>query len=116
MIKKMCLTIFVSLSLCNIALALEPMRIRVRTELPPDLVTVGQAAQYYADSVGYKLTTQYPAPPESGKIANEIINPYSRKNTVLAIEESILELLALEYLLVIDDEHKLFSFEKEKSE
>ena len=116
MIKKICLAIFVSMCLVNISYALEPMRIKVRTELPVELKTVGEAAQYYADSVGYKLITEYPAPPESANIAHETIDPNVRIINVLPIEESILELLAQDYLLVIDNKNKLFSFQRRESE
>jgi hypothetical protein len=98
--------------MCSAAFALDPMRIKVRTELPSNITRVGEAAQYYAYSIGYRLVTQHPAPEESFKIANEAISPFSRKNTVLPIEEAILDVLSTRYVLVVDDEHKLFSFER----
>lgn len=112
MLKKiLILSIFVVFTAGN-TLALEPMRIRVRTELPKHISTVGGAAQYYAHSIGYQLKTDYPAPAESAGIALQDINPFSRKNKVLPIEEAILSLLGQNFNLVLDNKHKLFSFEE----
>lgn len=116
MIKKILLMTVLSLFAYSTAFALEPMRIRVRTELPPNLTKIGEAAQYYAYSIGYRLTINHPAPAESIKIANQDIGPFSRKNTIMPIEEAILELLPMRYVLVIDSEHKLFSFQNKGAE
>ena len=104
--------IFILLGILGTAHALDPMRIKIRTTLPKEINTVGDAAQYYADVIEYRLTTAYPAPDESARIANEQISPLSLTNHVLPVEEAILALLDRTYLLVIDHEHKLFSFEK----
>ena len=90
--------------------AFDPMRIQVRTLLPEDIKTVGEAAQYYADAIGYKLITIYPAPEESRKISRAPISLLARKNTVMAVEDAIITLLDERYFLVIDHQHKLFSF------
>lgn len=112
MIRTIFLIMFLSIFMCSNAFALDPMRIRVRTELPAEIKTVGEAAQYYAIGAGYKLVVNYPAPEDSFSIAREEINPHNRIQAVLPIEEAILNLLAMNYYLVIDTEHKLFSFEK----
>ena len=96
------------------ALALDPMRIGIRSGLPEEIQTVGEAAQYYADVIGYRLVTQYPAPAESGLIATETINPLARAAGIKPVEEAILALLRADCLLVIDHDHKLFSFESKK--
>jgi len=96
------------------ALALDPMRIGIRTGLPEEIQTVGEAAQYYADVIGYRLVTKYPAPAESGLIATETINPLARAAGIKPVEEAILALLRADCLLVIDHDHKLFSFESKK--
>jgi hypothetical protein len=112
MLKKVTIAIIATLFVCETAYALDPMRIRIRTALPSDIETVGDAAQYYAKSIGYELKTDYPAEPESSRIANEEISTLSRTNSVLPVEEAILELLKIDYVLVIDKDHKLFSFEE----
>ena len=94
------------------AQALDPMRIGIRATLPEDINRVGEAAQYYADAIGYRLTTAYCAPDESRKIAMEQISPLALTHSVLAVEDAILAVLDRSYLLIIDHEHKLFSFEK----
>lgn len=93
------------------AYAMDPMRLGIRTNLPKQFNTIGQAAKYYADAIGYKLVTAYPAPEESAAIADERINPLARSGGVKPIEEAILSLLRQGCNLVIDHEHKLFSFE-----
>lgn len=94
------------------ASALDPMRIRIRTALPSKIETVGQAAQYFADAIGYRLVTRSPAPEESSAIAGENLNPLAMTNGVLPVEEAILSVLRRNCMLVIDKDHKLFSFER----
>ncbi len=112
MLKKILIFSTLMLFTAGNAFGIEHMRIRVRTELPKHISTVGGAAQYYADSIGYQLITNYPAPAESAGISAREINLFSRKNKVLPIEEAILNLIEKEINLVIDNRHKLFSFEK----
>jgi type IV pili sensor histidine kinase/response regulator len=104
--------LLILLGILGPAHALDPMRIKIRTTVPEEINTVGVAAQYYADVIGYRLATAYPAPDESERIASEQISPLSLTNSVLPVEDAILALLDESYLLVIDHEHKLFSFEK----
>ena len=96
----------------QIAFALDPMRIQIRTALPAHVETVGQAAQYFAKGIGYHLATPPPAPDESARIAGEPIGPLAPSSQIMPIEEAILGLLRPHYNLVVDHEHKLFSFEK----
>ncbi len=109
-----CLGVLIPLILAaaGSAYALNPMRIQIRTALPESINTVGQAAQYFADAIGYNLVTAHPAPAESRSIANELLNPLSNTNNTQPVEEAILSLLREEYVLVVDHDHKLFSFEK----
>jgi len=92
--------------------AFDQMRIQIRTVLPKEIKTVGEASQYYADVTGYRLVTSYPCPEESGIIAAEPISPLFFTNRVMAVEEAILAILREPYFLVIDREHRLFSFQK----
>ena len=94
------------------ALAFDGMRLRVRTDLPMEIKTVGEAAQYFAANTGYRLIIHYPAPTESGRIANEPIMLATTAKKVLPVEDAILTLLADNYRLVVDRKHKLFSFEE----
>lgn len=94
--------------------AVDPMRIPIRMRLPDHIKTVGSGAQYYADTVNYRLITSYPAPGESAGIASSPINVLAPTDTseVFPVEEGILMLLDDEDCLIIDRSHKLFSFEK----
>ena len=82
--KSLLFTILVFFTLCSIARAADPMRIQIRTALPEHIVTVGPAAQYYAEAIGYRLITDDPAPPESRWIAQRSINPLVAGNRILA--------------------------------
>lgn len=110
--RKIIVAIVLALSFCSAANAADPMRIQIRTSLPERLTTIGPAAQYYADVIGYQLVTGYPAPPACEWIARRTINPLSDKDRILPVEEAILALLDRDCSLVIDHEHKLFAFEK----
>jgi hypothetical protein len=100
------------LFLSKFCYALDSMRIRIRTELPPKITTVGGGAQYYADAVGYKLVLNTP---ESRKIASEMLSPMAAVNAVRPLEEAILTLLREDCLLIIDAKNKLFSFKTKNS-
>lgn len=104
----------VALGGIDFAYALDPMRINIRTALSEDIETIGEAAQFYADSIFYQLVTISPAPKESREIALENLNPLSRTKDVKPVEEAILYLLRQNCNLIIDHKHKLFSFEYNK--
>lgn len=109
--KTYLLAIVMVIAFCGGANAADSMRIQIRTFLPERLTTVGPAAQYYADVIGYRLITGYPAPQACARIAGRTINPLADKNRILPVEEAILALLDKNCKLVIDQEHKLFAFE-----
>ena len=104
------LIVFLLFSFLPNAYGFDPMRIQIRTVLPKEIKTVGDAAQYYADVIGYRLETLYPAPEESSRIAAEQVSPLFFTNDILAVDDAILALLREPYVLIIDHEHKLFSF------
>lgn len=106
------LTVFFILGLAGNLYAFDPMRIQIRTVLPTEIKTVGTASQYYAGVIGYRLATLSPAPEESADIAAEPISPLFFTNNILAVEDAILAILRAPNLLLIDHEHKLFSFAK----
>lgn len=103
--------IMILLTLSAKAYAMDAMRLRIRTHLPNGIETVGQAAQYYAVTIGYRLTVDPPAPSESYRIATELLSPLARTDRILPVSEAILALLKDNYRLVIDTKNKLFSFE-----
>ena len=94
----------------QMAFALDPMRIQIRTALPAHVETVGQAAQYFAKGIGYHLATTLPAPEESARIAAEPIGPLAPSSQIMPIEDAILGLLGPHYNLVVDHEHKLYGY------
>ncbi len=113
--RKIAVLLLLSLMLTGKAFAVDQMRIPIRTVLPQYIHTVGDAAQYYADVIGYRLVTQYPAPDESARIAGEPVSLLARthpsESTIKAVEDAILALMDKSDVLVIDHDHKLFSFE-----
>ena len=98
--------------------AIDPMRVPIRMRLPDHIRTVGAGSQYYADTINYRLVTSHPAPSESAGIASNPITGTGKisESGVFPIREGILMLLHDSDRLVIDREHKLFSFEKGISE
>ncbi len=113
MFKNAVILFIVLFSAVN-ASAFGPMRISVRTGLPEHVSTVGAAARYYADIIGYKLETVCPAPEKSEKIADEAISLFSRRNIVLPIEEAILNLLRQRYVLIVDNKSRLYAFDESR--
>jgi hypothetical protein len=112
--KAYCWAIVIIILFVGTAHAADPMRRQIRTALPETITTIGPAAQYYADVIGYRLLTGYPAPEECERIARRTINILADKNRILPVEEAILALLDRNCKLVIDHEHKLFAFEEDR--
>jgi hypothetical protein len=89
-------------------------KLYVTTVLPPEAKNVGEAAYYLAFPTGYTLVTKSPAPKESEAIAKRAISPLFPRDRMMTIEDAILELIGSDARLVVDHEHKLFSFEWHK--
>lgn len=96
------------------AYALDPLRLQINTSLPEGVKTIGAAAQHYADVVGYKLKTTYPAPKEASTISFQELNTLTLVTGIKTIDEAILTLLSEGQILIVDHENKLISFDIER--
>ena len=88
-----------------------PMMQKIHTFLPRSIRTVGEAAQYYADTIGYELVTGYPQTKKSDQIANYPIKSRHRKDSIKTVEDAITALLDPRYGLAVDHEYRIFAFE-----
>ena len=98
------------------ALAFDPLRLSIKTDLPENIKHIGTAAQYYVNTIGYRVKIDYPAPQDAYQIASEELNTLSLTSELKPIDEAILSLLGEKYVLIVDHEHKMISFDmKEKN-
>ena len=90
------------------------LKLNVTTVLPPEVKTVGEAAFYLTFPAGYSLLTKSPAPQESEAIAARPVSPLFPRGRMMTIESALLELIGSDARLVVDHEHRLYSFEWHK--
>ena len=90
----------------------DPMTHQVNLELPEKAYCVGQAAQHYADTIGYQLLQGFDETLESDLIACRPIQAHYPSNTCLPVEEAILGLVDGPCQLVVDHHYKIFAFRR----
>lgn len=86
----------------------DPLTTIVRTHLPGEIVTTGDAINYYLEGTGYKLTTEPPAPKESTELVKQKAI-YKGSDGVMMINEAITRMFDHEIALIVDHENKLVS-------
>lgn len=85
---------------------------QVNLELPEKVYCVGQAAQHYADVIGYRLLQGFDETLESDLIACRPITAHYPSDTCLPVEEAILGLVDEPCQLVVDHYYKIFAFRR----
>jgi len=86
--------------------------VSVRTVWPENAKTVREASQYILDTIGYRLVTEYPAPSEANKLADQKIPPIAKVHRTMPIVDVLQMLIGFDNYVVIDHAHKLVSFTK----
>ncbi|WP_255433316.1 pilus assembly protein PilL [Pantoea sp. B9002] len=86
--------------------------VSVRTVWPEDAKTVKQASQYILDTIGYRLVTEYPAPSDANKLADQKIPPIAKVHRTMPIIDVLQMLIGFDNYVVVDHAHKLVSFTK----
>ena len=90
----------------------DPMTHQVNLELPEKVYCVGQAAQHYADAIGYHLLQGFVETEESDFIACRPITAHYPSETCLPVEKAILGLVDGPCQLVVDHHYKIFAFRR----
>lgn len=86
--------------------------VSVRTVWPEEVKTVRQASQYILDTIGYRLVTEYPAPTDANKLANQKMPPIAKVHRTMPIIDVLQMLIGFDNYVVVDHAHRLVSFTK----
>lgn len=86
--------------------------VSVRTVWPEGITTVREASNYILDTIGYRLVTEYPAPTDANRLANQKIPPIAKVHRTMPIIDVLQMLIGLDNYVVVDHDHKLISFTK----
>ncbi|MEM7083748.1 MAG: hypothetical protein AAF465_13540 [Pseudomonadota bacterium] len=87
------------------------LKAQVRFELPSHITTVAQAADWFLEPHGYRLALGGNAPREASAIALQSLPAALPNGRVMTIEDALLAITLDDQAVVIDNEHKLVSFE-----
>jgi len=109
--KRLFLLLVLLIGIASSAAAYDLMRTPVRLSYPLQVKTVGAASEYLMAPLDYKLKVLPPASPEALQIARTGISPLARTGAVVPLEEALLLLVGNNNRVVIDHEHKLYTFE-----
>lgn len=89
---------------------IDPLKLYIRTDFPPNLQTVEDGARWLIESSGYTLLLSYPAPTDAQDMAAKPITPMARLKRTMTIEDALLTLIGPENYLVVDRKNKIVSF------
>ncbi len=87
------------------------LKAQVRFDLPRNVKTVSQAAMWFLEPHGYRLALGGVAPQEAIAIALQPLPNTLPNGRVMTIEAALLAITQNNQAVVIDNNHKLVSFE-----
>ena len=90
----------------------DPLAVHVPLELPEKVYSIGQAAQHYADAIGYCLAQGFAETKESDRIASLPITRRYPADIYLPVGEAILGLVEGPCQLVVNRHYKIFAFKR----
>ncbi len=112
--KKLCLLLAALLPTLTFAQPqtnIDPLTLAVRTVWGPEIKTVQDAVDWIIEPTGYRLTTQYPAPTESARIAQKTLPPVIKMHRTMPIIDALQLLAGMDNTVIIDKRNKLISFQ-----
>ena len=109
LIKIMCVFLLYTPLL---AMADNTLKVGVKTSYPPNVSTVGEAIMFVLAVTDYKLAIGSPASMSADEIATRPIPPEAMHESIMPVYQAILLLIGKDSRLVVDEQHKLITFEK----
>ncbi|WP_395398706.1 hypothetical protein ACHMW6_00135 (plasmid) [Pseudoduganella sp. UC29_106] len=90
---------------------LDPLRLRVVMQFPPNVTTVQQAAQYLLETAQYKLVLSPANPNDTRRILTRPLLGQDKDGSLQTIEDALLIVGGDDTVLVIDRENRMITFE-----
>lgn len=94
----------------DVVLTIDPMKTPVRALELRHFNTVGEAARNLGKRIGYTFQLAYPAPTDAAFIADLPILPSAIDYDVVPLEKLLLDMVADDYVLIVDPTHMKFSY------
>lgn len=92
------------------AFSLDPLSTPVRLIELKRFSTIGEAASYYGQKVGYTLKLRHPAPADASFIASLPIKPSMLREEVVPFKRMLVRLIGENNILIVDPNKKHFTF------
>ncbi|MFA0012020.1 hypothetical protein AB4391_01540 [Vibrio lentus] len=90
----------------------DTLQVSARTLFPPEMKTVGEAAKWLLEPLGYHIVTDYPAPKSAKAILSHPIPTAARMHRTMPVTHALQLLIGQDNTLIVDREHKLITFSK----
>lgn len=89
---------------------IDPLSVYVRTDYPPTVKTIQDAAGYVLAPTGYRFISDYPAPLDADRIGSSRVPPVAKIHRTMQIIDALQLLVGQQYYIVIDRNNRLISF------
>ena len=90
----------------------DTLQVSARTLYPPDVTTVGEAATWLLEPLGYHIVTDYPAPKSAQVLLGKPIPTAAKMRRTMPVTHALQLLIGEDNSLIVDREHKLITFSK----
>lgn len=91
-------------------LNVDTLEVSTRTIYPPEVKTVGDAAEWLLDPLGYHIVADYPAPTSAKALLVKPIPTAAKIHRTMPITHALQLLIGEGNSIVVDREHQLISF------
>ncbi|MFA0196792.1 hypothetical protein AB4501_21795 [Vibrio sp. 10N.222.55.E8] len=90
----------------------DTLQVAARTLYPPQVTTVGDAATWLLEPLGYHIVTDYPAPKSAQRLLGKPIPTAAKVYRTMPVTHALQLLIGEDNSLIVDREHKLITFSK----
>jgi type IV pili sensor histidine kinase/response regulator len=90
----------------------DTLHVSARTIYPPELNTVGQAAEWLLEPLGYHIITDFPAPTSAKSILQQPIPTAAKMHRTMPVTHVLQLLIGEGNTIVVDRKNRLITFSK----
>lgn len=90
----------------------DTLHVSARTIYPPELNTVGEAANWLLEPLGYHIIADYPAPTSAAAILKQPIPTAAKMHRTMPVTHALQLLIGEGNTIVVDRKNRLITFSK----
>ena len=94
----------------SLARAEDPLDVLVRPQLPSSVKTVGEAAAWYAETIGYRFYSRAPASGDARKLSYTTVRTFGDNEPPVPLREALLAIVPADVDLIIDRSNKAIAY------